>query len=831
MIVFPGPAEIGILSMWLMMGFGSAGLPLGLPPAEQDPLLAAVAPEDCVFYASWAGVAKPDPASSNRTEQLLAEPEVQFFISEGVKRIESAIKEAAAEEGSDEAAMAGDAIRWAKALLTRSAAFYVSRAGMTPQGPAIEGAVLINVGVSAPDLRQTLEKYQGMFPAGTAQPVKIGSDSWHRLKLHPQAPAITWGTKGKYLIVGVGEGAIEGVLQRAYTPPPRWLTDLRKRLAVQRESTISYVDLKTIITTFGPLGGPQVSRIIDALGLSGLTSLASVTGLDEQGFVNKTLVGIEGKPSGIIVLAEGEPLTADDIAAIPRDATFAAAFRLDANRVLETIASVVGTVEPQARGQMEEGLSMLAQQTGIDLRNDVLQPLGDVWCVYNSPSEGGLILTGLTAVVKVDDVERMKQTHQKLQAMLQALSQAQAERGYGPRPKIDIIEFAEEEIYVLDTGEDEFPLVPSWCLTDGELILALFPQNIKAYLARSDDFQSLAAVPEVAGLFAADHLPMVVTYADTPAMFEMFYPVLQMVLQLAVTQLQRQGVDIDLSILPSAGSIRKHLRPTVGAVRRTEDGVESISLQTLPGGNVGASAPIAVALLLPAVQSARQAARRVQSTNNMKQIGIALHNYHDVHKHFPAAYSTDEEGKPLLSWRVQILPYVESNSLYNQFHLDEPWDSEHNRKLIAQMPRVYLSPDGAGEPGKTNYLGAGAEDGIFQGKDPVSFAQIRDGTSNTIATVEANNQSAVIWTKPEDYVPDPSNPAKGLVGLRPDGFNVGFADGSVQFLQEWIDPDTLNALFTRDGGEPVDYSDFTPSGSRNRARRFGAGSAGPAPGP
>jgi hypothetical protein len=88
---------------------------------------------------------------------------------------------------------------------------------------------------------------------------------------------------------------------------------------------------------------------------------------------------------------------------------------------------------------------------------------------------------------------------------------------------------------------------------------------------------------------------------------------------------------------------------------------------------------ILVALLLPAVQAAREAARRTQSTNNLKQLILGLLNYESANGHFPPHASYSPDGKPLLSWRVHILPYLEEQALYSQFRLDEPWDSEHNQ--------------------------------------------------------------------------------------------------------------------------------------------------------
>jgi type II secretory pathway pseudopilin PulG len=214
---------------------------------------------------------------------------------------------------------------------------------------------------------------------------------------------------------------------------------------------------------------------------------------------------------------------------------------------------------------------------------------------------------------------------------------------------------------------------------------------------------------------------------------------------------------------------------------------------------------ILVALLLPAVQAAREAARRSQSMNNLKQLMLALHNNHDVRKRFPAHASYDAEGKPLLSWRVYILPFLEAGELYKQFHLDEPWDSPHNKQLIDFMPDVFANPNLVGEAGKTNYLAVVGSECVFNGTAMgMSFRSITDGTSKTILLVEADADRAVTWTKPDDWQYDANNPAAGLGGLRPGGWLAAFADGSVQFISNDVDRETLKALFTRAGQEVVE---------------------------
>ncbi|HEY1859310.1 MAG TPA: DUF1559 domain-containing protein [Gemmataceae bacterium] len=208
-------------------------------------------------------------------------------------------------------------------------------------------------------------------------------------------------------------------------------------------------------------------------------------------------------------------------------------------------------------------------------------------------------------------------------------------------------------------------------------------------------------------------------------------------------------------------------------------------------------------VLGPVVAKIRDAAKRMQSVNNMKQIALAMHNYHDANTKFPAAYSVDKDGKPLLSWRVHILPYIEQDNLYKEFHLDEPWDSEHNKKLIPRMPKIYQSSTKLPEGGLTTYFVPVGDSTIFPGKDAVSFKDITDGTSNTVLLVDADDKNAAAWTRPEDLKVDPKKPEAGLAVRDGKSFTLAFADGSIHSVMTKIDKKTLWAIFTRNGGEAV----------------------------
>jgi len=223
---------------------------------------------------------------------------------------------------------------------------------------------------------------------------------------------------------------------------------------------------------------------------------------------------------------------------------------------------------------------------------------------------------------------------------------------------------------------------------------------------------------------------------------------------------------------------------------------------------VVATAGIAVALLLPAVQAAREAARRMQCSNNIKQIVLAIHNYHDTTNSLPPLYTVDADGKPLHSWRVLLLPFMEQNHLYGMIRLDEPWDSPHNRQFHDFRVPQYTCPS---NPGGGCCYSAIAGQGFVpntraNSRGEHTFMRIADGLSNTLAIVEV--REPFNWMDPSADV-DLEELLKGINGrgrvgsFHPGGINVGLFDGSVRYITDSINLEVLRALATPAGGESV----------------------------
>jgi prepilin-type processing-associated H-X9-DG protein len=216
-----------------------------------------------------------------------------------------------------------------------------------------------------------------------------------------------------------------------------------------------------------------------------------------------------------------------------------------------------------------------------------------------------------------------------------------------------------------------------------------------------------------------------------------------------------------------------------------------------------------VAMLLPATCVTQPtAARRAQCQNNLKQIGLALLNYESAYRCFPPAIFTDDHGKPMMSWRVAILPFAEHQPLYEQYDQGQPWDSPVNRalgKIPLESSHCPSDPDTDANPTETNYVMVVGKDTVGgRPNEAVKIRDITDGTSNTILVVEVSGLH-INWEEPRDVTVEEfmAMVAKGQASRHSGGFQAVFADGSVHFISNAVAPKTLRALLLRNDGQPI----------------------------
>ncbi len=368
---------------------------------------------------------------------------------------------------------------------------------------------------------------------------------------------------------------------------------------------------------------PQTRDALRLLGLDKVSSVSSVSGLEGETFTSKLLLATDGEPQGpLLSLFSDQPLRAEDLKPIPRDATLGFAMRFDAQKAVEQFAALVQKSEPAQRAAIEGPWDALTKSLSVDLRRDLPKALGDTCCVYTSPGEGGLIILGLTAVVPIKDRDAISVIQAKIlggslaKGFQDALNSGPSSPFQPAKPRILSFSFAGQRIfYSTNMGFLGFPLgfggfAPAWCATEHELIVAMTPQNIMAYLQHGPEHKSLATVPQVSRLLASADAPSMIEYVDTAKLFELLYPFVP----LAASWGSNFGGDkpLTLDAIPSAPSIGRHMVPGTAALRRTKQGIELVNRQPLPGTGLlwSGGAVILSPLELERLVAAERQARR-----------------------------------------------------------------------------------------------------------------------------------------------------------------------------------------------------------------------------
>ena len=222
---------------------------------------------------------------------------------------------------------------------------------------------------------------------------------------------------------------------------------------------------------------------------------------------------------------------------------------------------------------------------------------------------------------------------------------------------------------------------------------------------------------------------------------------------------------------------------------------------------------IAAMVLYPPLDiGSAEVARRFACVHNLKEIGIALQNYHDRHKCYPPAYVADSQGRPMHSWRALLLPYFEVEQIVNigkLYYFNEPWNGPNNRRIAEQIPHVYRCPSDEENTTQTNYVAIVGPETGWPAPGCMNNRDITDGPPDTIAVVEAVD-AGIHWMEPRDLTIDLANDvrsnsiAPGISSRHWNGFNALFFDSAVHFLPADTSPTRLRAMLTAKGGEHIE---------------------------
>lgn len=212
----------------------------------------------------------------------------------------------------------------------------------------------------------------------------------------------------------------------------------------------------------------------------------------------------------------------------------------------------------------------------------------------------------------------------------------------------------------------------------------------------------------------------------------------------------------------------------------------------------------ALASFFTPVTRSREAARRTQCKNNLKQIALALHNYVDDNGSLPPAYTVDANGKPLHSWRTLILPYLDHKALYDKIDLTKAWDDPVNADVFKTNVPTYSCPSGGLPPSQTTYMVVVTSTSCIRRTEPRKLSDVTDNRSETLLVVEVDLEHAVPWMAPRDadeslFLAIGSKSKHAHVG----GVQAAFLDGSVRFLNDNMHVDTRRALISIAGNEQL----------------------------
>ena len=651
----------------------------------------------------------------------------------------------------------------------------------------------------------------------------------------PGLPPAWWIEGGEDLVLTIGTNAADAVLD-VLDGKSKPATDQPIRAELAKVEKGFQPLLIAFADPGAPAAGGPVGQSIAAIKAQGIERLDIRWGFQGDALMSVTRLLVPSPRKGALAILDTQPtFDAKSLPIMPKGLDAFTALSISLRQLFDRFVAFETTLDPTTPDQVAQAEQQLQQALGLRLKEDVLDKLGPKVAVYVAPGAkpapaGAIVLNPvamlagpfppLTIAIDTPDGPALAKTVDTLMnAVNQQLKAQPLPVGSAP------MEFKKAAgglaAYTLAIPPQMIQgpqamllstLKPTVIVGKSHLLIAATPEAAAKALALEDKPADRRSPDETFAPMAAQ-LPanMLVLNVGDPrgSLPEVManLPSLLVYANLALGQQKRLVgkpftlITLDAAKVPRADAIRATLFPSSMAVSLDAKGLSVTTRDAVPGVSSPAAGGFGVALLLPAVQSAREAARRAQCVNNLKQQALAMHNFESANGNFPAR-AILKDGKPMLSWRVAILPFLGENELYQKFKLDEPWDSDDNKPLLGLMPRTFACPSHVLPAGMTPYRLNWGPEALVQGEEGTKLASVTDGTSNTLMIVETAD--GVEWTKPDDLALGGADDPAALCGsTHPGGFNAAFADGSIRFLKKMIAKVVLKALITRAGGEVI----------------------------
>jgi hypothetical protein len=672
----------------------------------------------------------------------------------------------------------------------------------------------------------------------------------------PNSPGVEIGfwVEGKHLVLVAGIGAVDAHLAVAagesknVTQGAAW-AKYGPQTADFDLTASFWIDAGQLAKTYGaiPLPVPgsdgeplTVNYFLDALGFDNLGVASVRSGYKGRAVWSESVLEVKGNRNGLIALGDQPSITLADLPALPADTSSFLACSFDFSTVytkaLAGVKKFVSKAPERVQEDVDQTIKNIPIMLGFDPKKDLFDALGNVACVYVDSSQDfmGAGIAGAVAAIEVKDNAKLQGTLKHIFSMIEAMSGGDFTTNSAEKNGINITTFQVESVEI-----------GAVAVTDDWLLVSLTPQSIITFQMRADGKlpkwkpngelqQAFASLPkEFTSLTISDPRPI---YRQLMSLA----PFLMTGAKAALIEnrLVPRGFEFDVSVadVPPSELVTAPLFPNVSMSVNGKDGLKHYSRSSIPsipliGGGGGGSSittvAVLVALVLPAVQQAREAARRSQSRNNMKQLGLAMHNHHEVFRSLPSGTIENKDLKveERLSWVISLLPFLDQNPLAESIDKDQAWDSDANSRSTKTIIPTLLNPQVAAPPlpngARIDYVamaGVGVKAPTLPVNDPKAgvfgydrktrFRDIKDGTSNTIGVTEASKdfgnwaqggKSTIRSLTKKPYVNGPDGIGSPFRG----GMNVLLMDGSVRFISENIDAGILEALMTIAGRENI----------------------------
>lgn len=800
---------------------------------------AAIVPRDSVVFVQCDGVDDHMPAIKETAKW-------KAFDESGLRaRVFDILEMLASTGGPDAAQLARTAL---DTLHRRGMSFGIATtAADQPLTISPYGVVVFH---GAADLQQELMALATRLNESVRSAIELRTTAGRRVSvvIPPGGPMpgleIAMWTEGEHLVLAAGVNASERIISQLDNGGPD-VTEhaLWESIRSQDKYTVSqlgWLDVAGLVTSLESLPLPplpngqqmELRELLDVVGLANLEAITMSSGHNGAATWERLELVAPEPRTGVLALLDQRNLTLSELPPLPpaSNGFFATTFNIPeaVDTVLDTTRNVLALAEPNALEQFDQGVGQFTQMLGPP--RDVLSAgLGDVFCAYSEPDS---LPFGFAPVLvaSVKDKTTLVQSLDMLSIIAQTVpdlkdvSVNKKQRDSGTWYSITV---------------PNMPIVPTILITDDWALVGVTPGAAQAFAKRqSGKLKSWEPGPDHSAALA--ELPArfssISVMDPRPGYRQLlsFVPLgLGFLETTGLPELSREtGVQLtmpfDVEDVPVPDEVTEPMFPNVSVGITSSSGAVSLSRNSVPAnpvGSVGATAtvPVLVALLLPAVQQAREAARRTQSRNNLKQIGLAFHNYHDVYTHFPTGTVENENLDPeeRLGWAVSILPFIDQASVHEQIQMDAGWQQQPEFIQETAIP-IYVNPsmprhDGPG--GQIDYIGVAGigidaasldnddpKAGIFGYDRKTRIRDITDGTSNTMMV--SDSQEPQPWIRgrrtirgfsAEPYVNGPD----GFGSPHPGGMQILMADGSVRFISEFVDPAIIEALATKAGGERV----------------------------